>query len=60
MTRNQFDAEQLLPEIRPISDRMNIESGRIPPCRLPELPFSDTVSADEFLDLIRFVSEKPI
>ena len=53
MTRHQFEAEKFPPEIQQIADRMNIEPGRIPPYKLPELPFSDTVSADEFLGRIR-------
>ena len=37
---------------------MNIEPDRISPYKLPELPFSDIVSADEFLGRIRVASEK--
>ena len=58
MTRHQFDAGKFPSEIQQIADRMNIEPDRIPPYKLPELPFSDIVSADEFLGLIRFASEK--
>ena len=62
MTKHQFEAEKFPPEIQQIADRMNIEPDRIPPYRLPELPFSDTVSADEFLgrirpELVRIITE---
>ena len=53
MTRHQFEAEKLPPEIQQIADRMNIEPDRIPLYKLPELPFSDSVSADDFLGRIR-------
>ena len=53
MTRHQFEAEKFPPEIQEIADRMNIEPDWIPPYKLPELPFADTVSADEFLGRIR-------
>ncbi|MBE6372838.1 MAG: hypothetical protein E7055_12305 [Lentisphaerae bacterium] len=53
MTKHQFEAEKFPPEIQEIADRMNIEPDRIPPYQLPELPFSDTVSADEFLGRVR-------
>ena len=50
---HQFAEENLPPEIQRIADRMNVDSDRIPPWQLPELPGLDSVSAADFLESVR-------
>ena len=55
----QFASENLPPEIQAIAETMNVVKENTPPCCVPELPFGEDCTPDEFLNKVRKELRKP-